>query len=95
MTQKRKNPIKFEQINQKMTTNLHTIINNVNHFTNYLNSGKTWKNIKDIYILTYTCADQSCIDNLIRWCFFFQNSEQITGDKIILTFAQNVNKLLE
>ena len=48
---KQKKPIEFEQINQKMTTNLHTIINNVNHLTNYLDSGKTWKNIKDMYIL--------------------------------------------
>ena len=51
LTQNRKKPIEFEQINQKKTTNVHTIINNVNHFTNYLNSGKTWKNIKDMYIL--------------------------------------------
>ena len=80
MTQNRKKPIEFEQINQKMTTNLHTIINNVNHFTNHLNSGKTWKNIKNMYILYYLSADQFWIDNLMRWYFYFQNSEQITGD---------------
>ena len=25
-------------------------------------------------------ADQFLIDTLMRWCFYFQNSEQITGD---------------
>ena len=65
---------------EKLTANLDTIINNISHLTTFLNLGKTWINIKDMYILTYPSADHFCIDNLMRWCFSFQNSEQITGD---------------
>ena len=49
------NHIEFEQIKTKknLTANLDTIINNVNHLSNFLNSWKTWIDIKDMYILTY------------------------------------------
>ena len=49
------NHIEFEQIKteRKITANLDTFINNVNHLSNFLNSWKTWINIKDMYILTY------------------------------------------
>ena len=63
---KQKKHIEFEQIKQeKLTANLDTIINNVNHLTNFLYSGKTWIDIKDMYLLTYLSADQFFIDNLI------------------------------
>ena len=45
-------PIEFEQI-KKLTVNLDAIINNDNHLTNFLNSGKTWMNLKDMYLYTY------------------------------------------
>ena len=91
-----KKPIEFEQINQKMTTNLHTIINNVNHFTNYLNSGKTWKNIKDMYILILP----QCW-SVLDWQFdemvllFSKFRENYRWHKIFLRFAKNVHKSLE
>ena len=78
---KKKQPIEFEkQKQEKMTANLVKIIINVNHLTTFLNLGNTWINIENMQILIYPSAVQFCIDNLMRWCFFFQNSEQITGD---------------
>ena len=91
-----KKPIEFEQINQKMTTNLHTIINNVNHFTNYLNSGKTWKNIKDMYILIlpqcWSVLDWQFDEMVLLFSKFRANYK---WHKIFLRFAKNVNKYLE
>ena len=58
--------MEFELIKQeKLTANLDTIINNVNHLTNFLYSGKTWIDIKDMYLLTYLSVDQFFIDNLM------------------------------
>ena len=61
--------------------------------TNFLNSGKTWINIKDMYILTYLSADQFWIDNLI-WdgvsIFKIQNKLQVTQD--LLAFCTKCKK---
>ena len=82
-------PIEFERIKtkKKLTANLDTIINNDNHLTNFLNSGKTWMNKKDMYLhtyctflLTYLSDDRFVLTILMSWWFFFQISEQITGD---------------
>ena len=51
-------------------------MNNVNQLTNFLDSGKTLINMIGMYILTYLNADQFCIDNLMRWCFFFKIQER-------------------
>ena len=67
----------------KLTANLDTIINNVNHLSNFLNSGKTWINIKDMYL--HTCLHTSVLISFILtiWWdgvsfFKIQNKLQVT-----------------
>ena len=82
---------------KKITANLDTFINDVNHLSNFLNSWKTWINIKDMYILTYIPQCWSVLywhsDEMVF--LFSKFRTNYSRHKIFLTFAQNVNKLLE
>ena len=69
------------------TANLDTIINNVNHLSNFLNSGKTWINIKDMYL--HTCLHTSVLISFILtiWWdgvsfFKIQNKLQVTQNHL-------------
>ena len=71
----------------KLTANPDTIINNVHHLSNFLNSGKTWINIKDMYL--HTCLHTSVLISFILtiWWdgvsfFKIQNKLQVTQNHL-------------